>query len=218
MWSPGSGDTFWRDLLSLQITPRESYSISNVVVKWIKNHEKNSKFCGKRMDELTYYQMSMASKYDCGVMWSVMENVFPQLEVLRSWDRDALLRNFQPKWSFLSAAIDFYKNREAYSTIRTEEDYCNMIVKFYNQSTYEDCEMEPEEILRIFLPFQSFYGLSLAVPISQKKFDSVEFTALAMMALFDGGGKPVCPDVQVSVSLYVSPLFRTSGCPQCRFV
>uniref|UniRef100_A0A1I7TUE8 NR LBD domain-containing protein n=1 Tax=Caenorhabditis tropicalis TaxID=1561998 RepID=A0A1I7TUE8_9PELO len=177
-----------------QIISRDNPNISHVVSKWVNVQDKRSQLYGKRLDEMTYYQMCLATKTDCQIMWKELESAIPELQNLSRWDQEALLRNFQPKWSLLAAAIDFYKNHKAYENIRTPEDYSEVVVRFYTASLYGGTVLEPEEILRVFLPFLQFYGTMLAMPICAKKFDSVEYMALAMMILFDGAHTNITPE------------------------
>lgn len=141
---------------------------------------------GKRLDEVTYYETCETTKIDCEIMWGVIEFIFPQLQELSTWDRDALLRNFHPKWALLVAAMDIERNRVAYEGVSTAEQYFDMVVKFYTSSFYEGCHMDREGILRIFEPNLRYYALSLALPICEKKFNEVEHLALAMLIFFDG--------------------------------
>lgn len=172
--------------MSFHIIPRDNSNISHVVSKWVTIQGKRRQLYGKRIDEVTYYETCMATKHDCEIMWGVIEVIFPQLQELTKWDRDALLRNFHPKWSLLVAAIDFEKNTADYEGVCTPDDYFNMVVKFYKSSLYEGCHMEREEILRIFEPYLRYYAFALALPICEKKFNAVEHMALAMLIFFDG--------------------------------
>ncbi|KAF1753230.1 hypothetical protein GCK72_019786 [Caenorhabditis remanei] len=172
--------------IPFQIIPRDNSNISHVVSKWVNVQGRRSQLYGRRLDEVTYYEMCLATKIDVEIMWSVIEVIFPQLHELPTWDKGALLRNFHPKWSLLVSSIDFDKNRAVYEGICTPEDYCQMVIKFWNSSMYENCEMEPKEILRIFEPFLRYYAFVLALPICEKKFNAVEYMAIALMIFFDG--------------------------------
>ncbi|PIC13365.1 hypothetical protein B9Z55_027761 [Caenorhabditis nigoni] len=169
-----------------QIIPRDNSNISHVVSKWVTIQPKRDLLYGKRLDEVTYYETCMATKSDCEIMWNLIEIIFPQLQELTIWDRDALIRNFHPKWSILVSAIDFDKNREVYQDVCTAEDYFDMIVKFYSASMYEGCQMDRNDILRIFEPNLRYFGVNLALPICNKNFNAVEHMAIALMTFFDG--------------------------------
>ncbi|EFO94799.1 hypothetical protein CRE_08639 [Caenorhabditis remanei] len=174
-------------LIPFQITSRDKSNISRVVSRWADVQGKRSMLYGKRLDEVTYYETCLATKNDVEIMLSVIEMIFPQLIELSTWDKNSLLRNFYPKWALLVAAIDFERNRavfEGYCT--TIVDYYGMVIKFYSQSMYDNCQIEPNEILRIFEPYHRYYAFDLALPICGKDFNAVEYMAVALMAFFDG--------------------------------
>ncbi|EGT51188.1 hypothetical protein CAEBREN_31961 [Caenorhabditis brenneri] len=47
---------------------------------------------------------------------------------------------------------------------------------------------------RVFEPFLTYYGVYLALPICAKKFDAMEYMALALITFFDGAHTNISPD------------------------
>lgn len=141
----------------------------------------------RTLDETNYYQLSCFKIEDCMMIWRIVEDLFPSLTWnLRKLDKEALLRNFLPKWSVLTAAIDMEVKVQRYSKVNNTEEFKRMIVDFFTYSMPEKFKMPPEDILKVFGPMIVYYVTKIILPIHEKGLDQPEFMALALIILFDG--------------------------------
>lgn len=180
--------------IPFRIVSRDNSNIAHVVSKWVNIQDQRSRLYGRRMDEMTYYDTCLATKLDTEMMWNVIEFIFPQLDMLTNWDKDALLRNFHPKWAFLVSAIDLNKYPNVHDNIKSADDYFDLIIKFVSSSIHEEHQLEPKEILKIFEPLFRYYGIALSIPISEKRFNAVEYMAIALLIFFDGAHTNFSPE------------------------
>ncbi|EFO95255.1 CRE-NHR-50 protein [Caenorhabditis remanei] len=170
-----------------QIIPRDSSSIALTALSWQKVQNKRSLMFNKTLDQTNYYELSCIMREDCSMVWKIVEDLFPSATWnLRKLDKEALLRNFLPKWSVLTAAIDMEANVQRYSKFNNLEDCKRMIVDFYTDSMPSRYRMKPENILETFGPILAYYGQHVILPIYAKNLDRPEYMALALLILFDG--------------------------------
>lgn len=172
--------------LPIQVVTRDCSTIYSTAANWRNNRNKRSLMFNKRLDQTNYYELSCTMREDSMMIWRIVENLFPVVvQDLRYLDKDALLRNFLPKWSVITSAIDIETNAQRYANFVSLVDFKQMIIHFYSQSMPYDCQMSPERILETFSPILAFYSEKIILPIHSKGLDHQEYMALALILLFD---------------------------------
>ncbi|EGT51177.1 CBN-NHR-50 protein [Caenorhabditis brenneri] len=170
-----------------RIISRDCSSIALTASNWQKMQAKRGDMFNKTLDQTNYYELSCVMREDCRMVWQVVENLFPMVTSnLRRMDREALLRNFLPKWSVLTAAIDMERNVQRYAKYNNLPDCQKLLVDFYQVSMPPQYKMSPEKILEVFSPILNYYGQRVILPIYAKNLDKAELMALALIILFDG--------------------------------
>ncbi|CAO4381336.1 unnamed protein product [Caenorhabditis nigoni] len=173
--------------LPLQIISRSSSTISQTAFSWENLQPKRFLLFNKTLDQTNYYEVSCLMREDCRMIWNIVERLLPAAtHNLRYLDKEAMLRNFLPKWSVLTAAIDMEMNIRRYSKFGGLEEIQRMLVEFYQYSMPYEYRMTPEAILKTFGPLLAYYGEHVILPIHAKNFDKAEYMALTLLILFDG--------------------------------
>lgn len=171
----------------VRIVSRNCSSIAQTASNWQKIQPERLNLFEKTLDQTNYYELSCLMRDDCRMVWKVVEGLFPSATMNLRWaDKEALLRNFLPKWSVLTAAIDMEMNCRRYAKFNNLDDIQNMLVRFYMDSMPSQFRMTPEGILKTFGPILAYYGEHVIMPIHAKNFDKAEYMALTLIILFDG--------------------------------
>lgn len=211
-------------LLSCNIIPRECSNMKFTVSNWTEVDEKRKSLYGNQF-ELNFTQFSNFAKPDLLLLWDLAAKIFPDVKLLSSADKNAILSNFFPRWMMLDSALGICTNYEESSKYIVSKDYTDMLLHFYGTSMPQEKRLKDEEIIQIWKPYWDFHYYETAVPIHFKKLDKVEYMAIFMLLLFDDAyanigedGSTLCRNLRKVVKKELKGYQTDHNCYETRFI
>lgn len=178
-----------QSLFQNSIIPKSCNNMYRAVAKWVDFDQRRKELRGDDYFDYNLTQITKMVNFNTNLLWKLGESIFSDVSRLSKEDKNSMISNFYIKWQLLmEPAIDYSAQYEQFKNYIGSNAYYQKCAYFYGSSMQKGNKISDVETVKVFSPFWDYYYADFAEPVYKMNYDKVEYMAIFLLLLFDGGG------------------------------